>query len=69
MREKIQEKRKQTVAKKQTVIQKPEAGQKTDSCVLAKKCGGCEYQGVPYEKQLAKKEKEVKKWNRKNLPK
>ena len=62
MREKIQEKRKQTVAKKQTVIQKPEAGQKTDSCVLAKKCGGCEYQGVPYEKQLAKKEKEVKKW-------
>ena len=39
MREKIQEKRKQTVAKKQTVIQKPEAGQKTDSCMLAKKCG------------------------------
>lgn len=30
-------------------------------CPLAKKCGGCDYQGMPYEKQLQKKEKTVQK--------
>lgn len=29
-------------------------------CPLAKKCGGCDYQGVSYEKQLIKKQHEVK---------
>ncbi len=28
-------------------------------CSLAKKCGGCDFQGIPYEKQLQKKQKEV----------
>ena len=28
-----------------------------DLCPVAKKCGGCQYQGVPYEKQLQEKEK------------
>jgi len=28
-------------------------------CPYASKCGGCDYQGVPYEKQLAKKQKEM----------
>ncbi len=28
-------------------------------CRYAKKCGGCQYQGVPYEKQLKKKQKEA----------
>ena len=27
-----------------------------DICPLQKKCGGCQYQGIPYEKQLKKKE-------------
>lgn len=31
---------------------KPAAG-----CSLAKKCGGCQYQGVPYQEQLKKKQK------------
>lgn len=30
------------------------------NCVYAKKCGGCQYQGIPYEKQLIKKQKLVK---------
>lgn len=30
-------------------------------CPYAKKCGGCDYQGVPYEKQLAEKQKEMQK--------
>ncbi len=29
-------------------------------CPVAKKCGGCQYQGWPYEKQLKEKEKKVK---------
>ena len=28
-------------------------------CDLAGKCGGCQYQGMPYEKQLSKKHREV----------
>ena len=28
-------------------------------CLYASKCGGCDYQGVPYSKQLAKKQKEM----------
>ena len=30
-------------------------------CPLTKKCGGCTYQGVPYQEQLKKKKKEVTK--------
>lgn len=30
-----------------------------DSCVYAKKCGGCQYQGISYAKQLKKKQKQV----------
>lgn len=30
-------------------------------CPIAKKCGGCQYQGVPYEKQLKEKQKQVEK--------
>ena len=33
--------------------------EKVLSCAYAKKCGGCRYQGVPYEKQLVKKQKQV----------
>ena len=32
---------------------------KIDVCKVAKKCGGCRYQGMPYEEQLKKKEKWV----------
>lgn len=30
---------------------------KTEVCKLAKKCGGCQYQGLPYKEQLKKKQK------------
>ena len=30
------------------------------ACKVAKKCGGCQYQGVPYEKQLSEKQKSVR---------
>lgn len=30
-------------------------------CPAAKKCGGCQYQGMSYEKQLSKKQEQVKK--------
>ena len=30
-------------------------------CVVSEKCGGCTYQGMAYERQLAKKEEEVRK--------
>ena len=36
------------------------AGQ-AQACPLAKKCGGCDYQGIAYEEQLKKKEQTVKK--------
>ena len=31
----------------------------TSGCPYHKKCGGCNYQGVPYEKQLEEKQKEM----------
>ena len=31
--------------------------QKEQVCSVAKKCGGCRYQGVPYEEQLRKKQR------------
>ncbi len=31
------------------------------SCPIAKKCGGCQYQGIPYEKQLREKQKQIEK--------
>lgn len=31
------------------------------SCAVAKKCGGCQYQGVSYEKQLLEKQKQIEK--------
>lgn len=34
---------------------------KLDTCPLQKRCGGCQYQGVPYEEQLKKKEAWVRK--------
>ena len=37
------------------------AGALTDVCPVYKKCGGCEYQGVPYQEQLKLKEKQVRK--------
>lgn len=37
------------------------AGALTDICPVYKKCGGCEYQGVPYAEQLKLKEKQVRK--------
>ena len=43
--------------------QEPSNGKKgkPEICLVYKKCGGCQFQGVPYEEQLKKKEKQVKK--------
>lgn len=38
-----------------------EKKKKVPVCPVNKKCGGCAYQGVPYEEQLKKKKKEVTK--------
>lgn len=34
---------------------------KSEKCPYAKKCGGCDYQGVPYQEQLAQKQVYMKK--------
>lgn len=34
--------------------------EKSDRCNAAKKCGGCQFQGIPYEKQLEEKRQIVK---------
>lgn len=39
---------------------KPKRKNKDSACPYAKKCGGCDYQGIPYEEQLKKKEGNVK---------
>lgn len=51
---------------KKIEIKKPEKKQMVNSkadgaCPYAKKCGGCDYQGVPYEKQLKEKQELVRK--------
>lgn len=38
---------------------KREASFREGVCPVAKKCGGCRYSGVPYQEQLAKKQKQV----------
>ena len=40
---------------------KKESKKQEGMCPYAKKCGGCDYQGVPYEKQLSEKQKEMQK--------
>ena len=37
-----------------------EKNAKQSICPVAKKCGGCQFQGIPYEKQLEKKRQLVK---------
>lgn len=44
---------------KQRII-KEEKKNKIAACKAAKKCGGCQYQGIPYEKQLQDKQKAVR---------
>lgn len=56
--------KKQRRGKNSDSEKKPAAGaapqkQQIPVCPAAKKCGGCRYQGVPYEKQLAKKQSET----------
>lgn len=38
-----------------------EQSKKTNACPYAKKCGGCEYQGKPYEEQIKEKQDYVRK--------
>lgn len=37
------------------------ASKAKDACPYAKKCGGCDYQGIPYEQQLTEKQNYVRK--------
>jgi 23S rRNA (uracil1939-C5)-methyltransferase len=41
-------------------IMKEEKKNKIAACKAAKKCGGCQYQGIPYEKQMQDKQKAVR---------
>ena len=41
-------------------IMKEEKKNRIAACKAAKKCGGCQYQGIPYEKQLQDKQKAVR---------
>ena len=47
--------------KKEQKIQKDTKTSKPQACPYAKKCGGCDYQGIPYEKQLEEKQTYVRK--------
>jgi len=48
-----------TQGKKQGGIKKVNG---VEVCPVSKKCGGCQYQGIPYQEQLKLKEKEIRKW-------
>lgn len=55
-------KKKTTEIQKKTVTQKragkkPAGGSERQMCPAAEKCGGCAYQGLPYEIQLEKKQR------------
>ena len=41
--------------------QKAQTPNGAEACPYAKKCGGCDYQGISYEKQLREKQEYVKK--------
>ncbi len=45
----------------QTIEKEKNKKNTADFCPYAKKCGGCDYQGMPYEKQLKKKQDFVRK--------
>lgn len=56
-----QNKNKKNSPKKENFSSKQQMEKKTvDKCPYAKKCGGCDYQGLEYEKQLEKKSSQVK---------
>ena len=49
---------------KSTDKRRPQTGKKENSsehCPYAKKCGGCDYQGISYKKQLEKKQSYMRK--------
>ena len=52
------EKKRYNQEKSQDRIAKSDAVNK-NTCPYAKRCGGCDYQGIPYEKQLAMKQEEM----------
>ena len=55
-----QDKEKNNFTKKSSNVKRNDfQKENTNICPYASKCGGCDYQGVPYEKQLAKKQKEM----------
>ena len=54
------EKKRYNQEKSQDRIVKSDAVNK-NTCPYAKRCGGCDYQGIPYEKQLAMKQEEMQK--------
>ena len=61
--EKTMQKEKYTKKQPDTHVSKhaqnPGRAQSSSVCPYAKKCGGCQYQGMPYDLQLKKKQREV----------
>ena len=55
----VQEKQKDKTSRQ--TKEKQKGKEKSNVCPYAKKCGGCDYQGMPYEKQLREKQEYVRK--------
>lgn len=54
-----EEKKENSTKKGHVFSGKPSVKTSDNSCKVAKKCGGCQLQGMPYDKQLEKKQKKV----------
>ena len=52
---------KQNIKKKAAGNQEKRQNRNTSVCPYAKKCGGCDYQGVSYKEQLVKKQAYMRK--------
>ena len=62
----VNDKKKQSMKKRNNQEQSQDQIVKSNTenknaCPYAKRCGGCDYQGIPYEKQLAMKQEEMQK--------
>lgn len=60
---------KKTTVNKVVTVNKTATPENKNKCPYADNCGGCDYQGVPYEKQLEQKQKEMEKLLKPYVPK
>jgi 23S rRNA (uracil1939-C5)-methyltransferase len=54
--------------KTSTKTKRSNSNNREDYCPYAKKCGGCDFQGIPYEQQLKRKQETVEKLLKKICP-